>query len=374
MLASTPRGRGGFTLVELLVVIAIIGALVALLIPAVQAARETARQGECLNNLSQLGKAMIHYEAAKGHLPGYVQLVRRGPTKWVGGVVNSNGVIELQTVDLDSAANVSWVVALLPDMDRQDYWDQIVDPLLPTQISRLGNVICPSDSSVVVRTDLPAISYSANTGAWDRDQSDYFLGATKTEVKNGLGDTTDNGLFMDLAIYKQTVDAAKPPQMSLAKIRDGSATTIMLSENIDKDYEDVTYPLSWFSGNEQQLGINWVVNSNPEPVTGDSLQSSGVTIYDQARINRRGDIVASDPLAPTLPYLARPSSQHRRLVNVVYCDSHGKALSEDVDYIVYQQLLTSNGRKCVDPTNHSLTAGAITEFRIAPPISSQDIE
>ena len=62
--------RTGFTLVELLVVIAIIGILVALLLPAIQAAREAARRSQCLNNITQFTKATLNYENTnKGFMP-----------------------------------------------------------------------------------------------------------------------------------------------------------------------------------------------------------------------------------------------------------------------------------------------------------------
>src|SRR3954463_2977674 len=78
------RNRVGFTLIELLVVIAIIAVLIALLLPAIQAAREAARRAQCVNNLKQIGLAILNYESFKKTFPPGVELDPNNPLYFSG--------------------------------------------------------------------------------------------------------------------------------------------------------------------------------------------------------------------------------------------------------------------------------------------------
>jgi prepilin-type N-terminal cleavage/methylation domain-containing protein len=131
------RARRGFTLVELLVVIAIIGILVALLLPAIQSAREAARRTECQNNLKQIGLATHNYANNKGHLP---------PPKAVVADFDETG-------DPYFHPTASTLVLLLPFLEeaaRFANYDQTMPPTDPSNISVTSNpietYICPSMS------------------------------------------------------------------------------------------------------------------------------------------------------------------------------------------------------------------------------------
>src|SRR6476620_9941012 len=148
------RIRVGFTLVELLVVIAIIGILVALLLPAIQAARESARRAQCQNNMKNLGLAMLNYEQAKKKLPPAIQTEDH----------DAHGSISLQ---IRAAADgqhlyANWAIMLLPYMEEQALYDSFVFvradfPYLQTlttnniSAAALGNSGKPANANFVAR-------------------------------------------------------------------------------------------------------------------------------------------------------------------------------------------------------------------------------
>ena len=108
------RGRG-FTLVELLVVIAIIGILIALLLPAIQAAREAARRNTCISQLKQLGLALLSFEDSRGSFP----------------VASTSNVQQRPARDRDNTTNtrpsfsISWTAKVLPYMEEKAVFDAI---------------------------------------------------------------------------------------------------------------------------------------------------------------------------------------------------------------------------------------------------------
>jgi len=126
------RSFGGFTLVELLVVIAIIGVLVALLLPAVQAAREAARRTQCQSNLKQVTLAILNYSSARSEeLPP-------------GGITNGRCC--------NTRSKENWAISILPYLEQSPLYDQYrfdlfnEDPLnQPVLQTILSSYLCPSD-------------------------------------------------------------------------------------------------------------------------------------------------------------------------------------------------------------------------------------
>jgi prepilin-type N-terminal cleavage/methylation domain-containing protein/prepilin-type processing-associated H-X9-DG protein len=194
--SDRPGRQSGFTLVELLVVIAIIGILIALLLPAVQAAREAARRMQCTNHLKQIGVALYNYDSSHGSFP-------------YGGSYDSSNGLPGST----GAGLFNWRSFILPFLEQEGLYDQIgaaLDPqffeppsarppaawckvlaALPAQRAVIDSFQCPSDPLAgKVQTLQPphwaltGADYAAAT--YDASTSNYFGSGGPASVGKAL--------------------------------------------------------------------------------------------------------------------------------------------------------------------------------------------
>jgi len=350
--------RRGFTLVELLIVIAIIGLLMGLLLPAVQSARERARQVTCTNNLSQLGKAMISFATdGKGVFPGWMQNLALGPNASQALFGTNNGSIP-----------VSWAAKLLPRLDQKGLWEQLLDnngsQTLPTpniydDPPQLDIFVCPSDQKPVKTRGL--LTYIANAGSADFETGGNYFGGVKA-----------NGIFNNL------VDTPNMTVRYGADIKDGASTTLLLSENVHKDDgTDNNVQNSWLTSSywntshaqtEQPFGMVWVYDrnnpSNPDPNS-----------FQRFNKDQRPAANANEPYISTMARgvaFRRPASNHPEIFNVVFAGGNTRSINENIDYRIYQQLLTSNGAKAEDPIFNTPEKGSNGMQFMSTPLSESD--
>jgi prepilin-type N-terminal cleavage/methylation domain-containing protein/prepilin-type processing-associated H-X9-DG protein len=197
--------RAGFTIVELLVVIAIIGVLVALLLPAVQAARESARRMHCQNNLKQLGIACHNFHAAHHTLP--------------------IGTVDQISYDTANSERRNWLFFILPFMEETATYDRYMAWLAgggtapwynaPDRLKVIAMYCCPSD----LNSPKTMTHEDFGPGSSQGFHSNYVgcAGSTAFNVGGTLGDK-NNGVFR----YKYSTP--------LARITDGTSHTLLTSE------------------------------------------------------------------------------------------------------------------------------------------------
>ena len=330
------HSRRGFTLVELLVVIAIIGTLVALLLPAVQSARETARGNTCRNNMKQLQLALTNMDSTLKRLPGYVE-----------EIYNPNGAKTSGMFTASYARRASWIVRLFPFIEEQALWDTWsntfgVDPPAPS----IAALNCPSNVSET--PDAPTLAYVGNAGWAFSDKGTYGRDTLNDKTEHGA-----NGIFFDnnknTNIGPTDGREGNPKiQMSLAQVVDGTTKTLMLSENI--------HAISWVY--QPKSNTNGYVQNDSSTIL-DTKHLFGFIWKNHPAVNERinGDknyeLASPGPPADMVAYsdaskyeaYGYPSSNHPSGVNVAFCGGTIRFMAETIDPVVYGQIMTSNSRK-----------------------------
>jgi prepilin-type N-terminal cleavage/methylation domain-containing protein len=230
------RCRRGFTLVELLVVIAIIGILVALLLPAVQSAREAARRSQCMNNLKQMGLAAQNYAAKGKSLPvGYGRTLEhvRSNASFIKEGLFSTLLQFMEEQDAYDTVNFDYY----RDTPRPLYYDD------PARNIVIAAYVCPDWPDARVTTSVPtnyeyqlgaACTYSGVGGAV-RDDGEKL-------IPSGYGPIPNNGAF---TVKQEILNLFSRPVVGiprkLSQITDGQSNSFMIGEFVHRDCEFGAY-------------------------------------------------------------------------------------------------------------------------------------
>lgn len=310
LITNAANGSSGFTLVELLVVIAIIAMLVTLLIPAVQSAREAARNLHCKNTLKQISLSALNYESANGHFPG-----DGWGWRWTGDP--DRGSVDEQPG--------SWLYRVLPFTEAKEIWsmasdtrpNEISDKQLAGAARAIGTHLpwfnCPSrkDERLTPLSEAnwpyrnagktaaaATISYGANWG----DRTIIFSGGPTTMDADPLDYVKGSGV-----VFWRS-------KLQTKHIEDGLSKTYFVTE----------YHWSFDPANPT-LGENYYGIGTP-------LAGGYLTTAQHAPAKDgilEGTLAVSD--------LGRMGSAHPASFNAAFCDGGVRAIDYGVESVVHQQ-------------------------------------
>lgn len=395
-MASRKTGlrRGAFTLVELLVVISIIGMLMALLLPAVQQAREAGRRNTCNSNLHNTALAVMNFATSKNQYPGYVEAL---PLTSGAGGGSSGGA--------DNIYPVSWVVPILPYMERSDIynlwrnypnWPQAISGVQGATASvpppvYMDVLNCPSSPPGQTTANTPC-AYVANSGMLDvlatatypadwQANGVFFNHFNPLSMNQGLAGQQQTVTVVGsgtnlIASQVQPVAGAQMAYISqdYITVHDGSSLTFMLSENNNAPLASLgsgSFPVTALSPQSPGPGYWGTGISPPGGVFGagtepqncfvwwpEAQPPSGMKI--NAPVTTNNSTGASTETNPN--FYMHPSSNHPTGAMVAFCDGHTRFISQDIDYNIFCLLMTPYGQYCNTP-GYTPTSGG-------PPLDS----
>ena len=319
-MASARDPRRGFTLIELLVVISIIGVLIALLVPAVMAAREAANRIKCTNNLKQIGLAIANYETGN----------KSFPINWGAG----------STSDGNTRGH-SWMTYLLPFLEESPLYDRINfsapigDPGNQTVAIRpVKAFICPSDSSEGVLTgqsitsggELGGTNYKSVAGAnWKGTSNGKFRyrkqDAVDQHLRHGRNFDSYDGLDRGDGIICRGYEQknGRPVVTRMRDLRDGSSQTFAVGEAVPDWCQWSSW--YWWDGSTATCAIP--LNYVPDGMSREENAGNKMSCYS---------FMSSHPTGG----------------NFLYCDSHVEFVSDEIDLSTYRAKATIDGRELID--------------------------
>jgi prepilin-type N-terminal cleavage/methylation domain-containing protein/prepilin-type processing-associated H-X9-DG protein len=321
--STSPKRVDGFTLVELLVVITIIGILIALLLPAVQAARESARRLQCSNNLKQIGLGCLQHEAAQGFLPsggwGY---------RWIGDADRGMG----------KRQPGGWIYSILPYVEQQPLHalpaDGDPDALLQPQLDGADRMLQTPLAMMNCPTRRQAAAYRCSIAArwWPYNAnptptpmvavSDYAANAGDGPLDGSGGPGSLSGAdSFTWRLAQSTGVIYEHSEVQNAQIRDGASNTFLVGEKYLRpdDYVTALDPAD-DTPMYQGAGPDTLRWTGGGVVAGVTAPSSPPT-QDQ-------------PGVATWPF----GSAHAGGLNMVFCDGSVHSISYSIDFETYRRL------------------------------------
>lgn len=291
-------GRFAFTLVELLVVISIIGVLMALLLPAVNAARLAAYRATCQNNQKELGKAVQTYVAAKRKFPSSLSFQPVGSGSYP----------------------MPWTVRLFPYIEQQKAYEDIIyrKPVLNDATDPLASQFVTQDGATLTPVSIPVLTCQADADASEPGSLSYVANVGRPDlapytVANSQAPRNhkSTGIFHDSRFGHDV-------SMTYVSEADGTTNTLLFTENRNAT--------TWNDLNEYNFGFVWVDEPGGETA--------------QQPFNDPNS--ADDPTADTYA-MARPSSNHSDVFLNTFADGSVRPLSQEIDRSVFYRLMTPNG-------------------------------